>query len=101
MLMKNRFLLTLGLTTLLISAGSGCAFFDEVKGTDKKTVEKEKAKKAKEAKDKEENIEPSYIPPEVASGLNDVEKQEMEAVYKKNANDSKATSKRVFGGLSF
>jgi hypothetical protein len=97
--MKNRFLLTIALTAALISAGSGCAFFDEIRGTDKKTVEKEKAKKEKETKEKEENKEVSHIPPEVASGLNDVEKQEMEAVYKKNESDSKATSKRVFGGL--
>lgn len=98
MLMKKSFLLIIA-ATALICAGSGCAFFDEVKGTDKKTVEKEKAKKAKEEKDKEENKEVSHIPSEVASGLNDVEKQEMEAVYKKNASDSNATSKRVFGGF--
>jgi len=97
MLRKNSLLLTIALVTALSIAGSGCAFFDEVKGTDKKSVEKEKAKKEKEAKDKEEKKEESHIPPEVASGLNDVEKQEMEAVYKKNDADSKATSKRVFG----
>ena len=99
MLMKNRFLPAVALTSALIIAGSGCALVDEIRGTDKKTVEKEKAKKEKETKEKEENKEVSHIPPEVASGLNDVEKQEMEAVYKKNESDSKATSKRVFGGL--
>ncbi len=97
--MRNRFLLITALASALIIAGSGCAFFDEMRGTDKKSVEKEKAKKEKETKEKEENKEVSHIPPEVASGLNDVEKQEMEAVYKKNESDSKATSKRVFGGL--
>lgn len=97
MLMKNRSLLAIAFATALISAGSGCAFFDEMKGTDKKTVEKEKAKKEKDEKEKET----SHIPPEVASGLNDVEKQEMETVYKKMDSDSKATSKRVFGGFGF
>ena len=62
-------MLTIAFVTALSIAGSGCAFFDEVKGTDKKSVEKEKAKKEKEAKDKEEKKEESHIPPEVALSL--------------------------------
>jgi len=94
MLMRKSFLLTIAFASALAIAGSGCSFFDEMRGTDKKSIEKEKAKKEKE---KEEKKEDSHIPPDVASGLNDVEKQEMETVYKKNETDSKAVSKRVFG----
>lgn len=80
---------------LLLAACCGCSVFQEMNGSDPKSLEKAKAKKEKELEPKKEE---SHIPPEIASGLNDVEKQEMEAVYKKNASDSKATSKRVFGG---
>jgi hypothetical protein len=80
----------------MLAAGSGCSFFEEMRGVDQESIEKEKEKKEKAQDEKKEK---SYIPPEVASGLNDTEKEEMEAVYKKIDSDSKATSKRVFGGF--
>ena len=95
MSMKNNMLLwIMTLAVVLTVTGSGCSVFQEMNGSDQKSIEKEKEKKANEAKKEE-----SHVPPEVASGLNDVEKQELEAVYKKNNSDSKAVSKRVFGGF--
>lgn len=95
--MKNNMLLWITtLAIVLTITGSGCSVFQEMNGSDQKSIEKakEKEKKAEEAKKEE-----SHVPPEVASGLNDVEKQELEAIYKKNNSDSKAVSKRVFGGF--
>lgn len=94
----KKHILVMSLTIAALGLGaSGCALIDEVRGTDKKNGDKARAKK--EQAGQAEQKEQSNIPPDVASGLNDVEKQEMESVYKKMNSDSKATSKRVFGGF--